>query len=309
MNALKQTALTVIVAASAAAMTSCFTGIESTPAITGRDVVRRGADSVSVPGDSTDISSRGEPPAQWSAGKLFYVTDRRAGLLFKAPAEQLPQAGDTLALIALQGTRSITGDSVTDIIFRRLGSDGHQLTYRINVSPSAMMTRQRIEVPYTVELSVVDRQRQQMLGHTYYILSATWCDAAGEPVTTGRKMVPVRVIDVVAGTENNPVRVIFDSDGAIHSVFMQPGQTSLDRMFSTTDPRLRYPDITDEMWSRITHGQVAEGMTRQECGLALGQPDDVERGYGYSSVHERWTYRSGAYLIFTDGLLTQTNIR
>ncbi len=74
-------------------------------------------------------------------------------------------------------------------------------------------------------------------------------------------------------------------------------------IFSLTDPRLRFPDITDEIWKLITNGRVTTDMTREECRLALGQPDNVDRTPGYSILREVWTYENGIYLIFEDGRL------
>lgn len=298
-------------AALAGALTSCFTGIESTPAITHRDVTRRGAGEISVPGDTATFSiASGEAPSQWRPGKAFYVTNPRIGVLFRADSSDLPAAGDTLLLSGLRQAISVTGDTVTDIVLTRRGS-AHQLVYRVNFSPSGLLGRRQLDIPYTVELSVVDEARRRMAGQRYYIKSSLWCDSVGNPLASGRKMTAVRVTDVAPGTESIPLRVIFTADddpaATIRSVFMMPDAMSFDRTFSTSDPRLQYPDITDVTWGFITRGQVVPGMTRQECGLALGQPDDVDRGYGYTSVHERWTYKSGIYLIFTDGILTSTN--
>jgi hypothetical protein len=80
---------------------------------------------------------------------------------------------------------------------------------------------------------------------------------------------------------------------------------SFSNLFSFTDPRRNYPNITDEYWQLITSGTVTTGMTRDECRLALGAPKDVDRQTGYSSVHEMWGYENGIYLIFEDGILVK----
>lgn len=72
--------------------------------------------------------------------------------------------------------------------------------------------------------------------------------------------------------------------------------------FSAT--RRQYPEIKDEIWSLIVRSRVREGMTRQECRLALGQPDDVLRIPTYGGMSERWAYNDGIYLVFDDGYLT-----
>ena len=47
------------------------------------------------------------------------------------------------------------------------------------------------------------------------------------------------------------------------------------------------------------------GMTKAECKLSLGNPDEVKKIPTYSGLREQWIYNSGAYLFFVDGLLTE----
>lgn len=51
------------------------------------------------------------------------------------------------------------------------------------------------------------------------------------------------------------------------------------------------------------NGTVTEDMTRDECRLSLGAPDNIDRRAGYSVLREVWSYENGRYLIFEDGLL------
>ncbi len=50
-------------------------------------------------------------------------------------------------------------------------------------------------------------------------------------------------------------------------------------------------------------GRVSEGMTRDECRLALGVPDEIKRMPAYEGMREIWTYAEGRRLVFSDGLL------
>lgn len=79
-------------------------------------------------------------------------------------------------------------------------------------------------------------------------------------------------------------------------------------LFSLTDPRLRYPAITDENWEAITYSRVRPYMTRDEARMAVGSPNEIDRGRNYSAAYERWIYPNGAYLIFEDGLLKSFRI-
>ena len=80
---------------------------------------------------------------------------------------------------------------------------------------------------------------------------------------------------------------------------------NFDRLFSFSDPRTNYPQISDHTWQLITRSQVAVGMTRDECRLALGAPSSINRGATRAAQLERWLYDDGIYLIFEDGILTR----
>ena len=74
-------------------------------------------------------------------------------------------------------------------------------------------------------------------------------------------------------------------------------------LFSLSDPRLRYPEITDEVWANIQNGRVAKFMTRDECRIALGSPKSIQRRNIITVLQEMWTYENGVYLLFDDGIL------
>ena len=80
---------------------------------------------------------------------------------------------------------------------------------------------------------------------------------------------------------------------------------TFDSLFAFDNPRNRYPEIKDDVWELITRSRVREGMTRDECRLALGQPSDILRIPTYGGMQERWTYTDGIFLIFDDGFLTK----
>lgn len=304
----------IVAMLAALCLQSCFTGIESTPAITRRDVARRGAADVALPGDTAAVTY-GEAPRLWRHGKEFYVTDSRIGALFKVSDTDAPHAGDTLRFVEFRPAVSVTGAPVTDLILTgRRGSDIRELSYRLAMDDATIAGRHRLAIPYTVEMSVVREADAKLTGRTMYILTPVWNDSTGTPVADGLRMVPVLITGVTAGTESTPLLIHFTynagTDGAVtqaRSVYSRADDKALSRIFSAGDPRAAHPEITDEVWALITSGRVRPGMTRAECRLALDAPDDIERGYGYSSVHERWSYASGLYLIFTDDILTSTN--
>ena len=81
-----------------------------------------------------------------------------------------------------------------------------------------------------------------------------------------------------------------------------------DRMFSFENPRLRYPTISDDIWDRITKGTLVKGMTKEECRLSIGMPEEVKQIPTYSGLREQWMYELNEYLYFEDGLLIDFRI-
>ena len=83
-----------------------------------------------------------------------------------------------------------------------------------------------------------------------------------------------------------------------------PGR-DFDGLFDVNDPHSLYPAISAKNWELITRGQVEEGMTKEECRLALGAPRRINQNPDQSGMREYWYYDGGSYLYFVDGLLSQ----
>ena len=62
-------------------LVSCFTGVESTPKITAKDVKKRHATQTPEEAYTADVA--GQPVAEWKPGKEWRVTDDRIGLVFQ----------------------------------------------------------------------------------------------------------------------------------------------------------------------------------------------------------------------------------
>ncbi|MDE6556471.1 MAG: hypothetical protein K2K55_05850, partial [Duncaniella sp.] len=141
-----------------------------------------------------------------------------------------------------------------------------------------------------------------------YILSSLWRDDEDQPVE-GRKFVAVKIDSVSYGSTFYPLKVAFTDDRGVSArVFLYPGaQTSTPRtfagLFSFTDPRTRYPDISPENWALIIESRITAGMTPDECRLALGAPKEIDRVPTPALLREVWVYENGIYLLFEDGLL------
>lgn len=300
--------LTLAVAVSSALLlTACFTGIESTPKITANDIKK---EKVVVTAEQMFLDSvAGEPLSQWKSGKRFFVTDNKINLIFGASANR----GDSLAgkYLTYKGNRlsnSVTGEQVVELVFE--SDNNAEYVYRTGASMQELQSRDVVEVPFTVEESLVAQVKAKMLGQTYYIITPVWYDDNDE-IYYGSKFIQVSIVDVQPGNHVYPIKLTFRHAAKQEArLFMSVGNgykapRGFSSLFSFNDPRLKYPDITDEVWENIKQGKVALDMTRDECRLSLGMPKEIDRRPGYSGVRELWVYENGAYLIFEDGLLRE----
>lgn len=76
-------------------------------------------------------------------------------------------------------------------------------------------------------------------------------------------------------------------------------------LFVLGNIRDKYPSITEETWILISKGEVKNGMTKDECRLALGKPNLVRQS-GNNGEFEEWVYRN-RMLTFDKGKLTLRN--
>lgn len=287
-------------------LTGCFTGVEYTPKVTDRDVRKENIRTAAEDTFLSHITDR--PLGEWKPGKRFVVTDDKIRLIFGATASPYDSlGGDELVYKEVREAPSITGGYVTDIVFSKPG-ESHEYVYRISRPLSSVKARETLSVPFTIQRSLVDSVAALLNGRTLYVLSRTWRDDSDNSVA-GRQFVKVKVDSVSPGNEVYPVKVSFTDDlGTSGCLFIHPGPKgrtprSFGALFSFTDPRLNYPQITDEAWDLIVKGRIAEDMTREECRLALGAPKEVDRGTDNSYLREVWLYDNGIYLVFMDGIL------
>lgn len=282
-------------------MSSCFTGIESTPKITARDVKRQHATETPEMTYARDVT--GDPVASWTTGKQFIVTEGKISFaLTPIDIADSLAPGDT---ITYAGTRSVPSmTDVDDSILMFITARGDTLSYRMQETPEQLVKRSSLEIPFTIEASIVDKASALLAGNDYYITTPVWFNENGDNIT-GRKLISVHIDRVTPGNSKYPLSIEFtDIDGNHSRVFMSIGTDrrstrNFDTLFSLTDPRERYKDIKDDVWECITRSTVKAEMTREECRLSLGNPRDVIRGH----YLERWIYDNGVSLIFDDGYL------
>jgi len=295
-------------------LTGCFTGVESTPRITYKDVKNNHA----VDTTPEQLFARELVPqsfAQWRPGKRFYVTSSRISLVLTAvnSGGSMPVEADTLVLGATRVVPDLTGRHVVELTLTPTSAPGNQFIYRTNATEEELTAREVVEIPFTIDLDFVSEVNKKLVGRELYVRTPLWFNLDGESAS-GRKFVKVKVTDVRAANEVYPFFVVFTDDRSeSHGLFMSGAGTNrwatrgFAALFSMSDLRLSYPQISDEMWQNIVNTHVAEGMTKGEATLAVGTPESIDRGYNQSSAYERWNYPDGRYLIFEDGLLVRFN--
>lgn len=292
-------------------LTGCFTGVESTPKITYKDVKR---EKVTVSPEQEMAKEFTLPPySDWHPGKKFYVTSPKISLALTSAAggEINLSTGDVLTYMGAHNATSLTGTQVVELTLQT--PDGQNVLYRTNATEEQLKERETLEIPFAIDIDYIEAVAGKLLGKKFYTRTALWYTPDGE-VAGGRKFVEVQIIGIKPANETYPVMIIFnDMTGHSGAVYMSASSSvsgasrKFDSLFFLTDPREKYPRITNENWSLIQQSKVKEGMTRDEAMLALGAPSNVDRGRDYSFAYERWSYPDGRYLIFEDGILVRFN--
>ncbi len=285
-------------------LSGCFTGIESTPKIRDRELKKTPLQGSAEAVFTDSIVS--EPFALWLPGKRFRVTDPRIGIVFtpsSAPSDSL--RGRDILYRSVSEVASVTGDSLFEIKFT--DPEGvSEYFMRVN-------SLQNVEVPYAVEMKLVNEANQLLRGRDLFIITPIWYDLSGSrTVAGGRRHIQVRVDSVEAGNSVFPALVIFtpSDETTQYSIYMSVGSRNnstrnFNTLFSFTDPRVLYPNISKAVWQKIIHSQVQKDMTRDECRLALGAPNVIRQIPSTAGMLEQWVYDDGKYLIFEDGFLTK----
>lgn len=302
--------LLIVAAVMAAGCSSCFTGIESTPRITREDVRRSGV-KVSAEQLFADSIS-GQSPHEWLPGKQWQVSDDKIAIIFSGTPESASNlSGQNITLVDRTTASTVTGEEVVEL---RLNTpNGNTLIYRTDIPANEWDKRQSLSIPFTVELDPVAKADSMLRGRTLYITTPLWYDNNGNLIN-GLRHIPVRINRVIPGSANYPLCVAFtplEGDSAERFILMTYGNSpsatrNFDRLFAFEDPRLRYKQISDEMWQNITRSQLSVGMSRDEARLAAGTPASISRYVSRGSMQmERWSYEDGVYLIFEEGVLVQ----
>ncbi len=202
------------------------------------------------------------------------MTDARSERVFGTDLR-----GQEITLADISEAISITGLPEAVISF---DSPKGRVSYRTDISADSLMKRRSLNIPYAVENSLIESVRAAMAGKTYYVTTSLWADDSGNSMR-GLKYIPVEVVDVGAGREFIPLAATLlcyscgrgeGHPGAVAVRRQQPSLLFLSMaqpgvaegtthafhdLFSLTDPRKRYPKVSDASWSNIMSGRVSEG--------------------------------------------------
>lgn len=291
-------------------VTSCFTGIDSTPTIKAPKLdnsVKGGR-----PEDSYLSDIQPLPPAQWEAGSTSWIiTDPAFGLLFTPEVDSGKLNGTIATFMGFEAAPSITGDTITNMLMKL--ADGSLHKWQLRRRPSEVLAQESLQIPYTISLEMVDEARSRLLGKQLWPVTREWRDSADNSLAGGPfpKFIPVTITEVAPGTDLYPIRLCFDRpDGRGHAyLFLStdkdvyasrtfPGQWRL------SDPRSDYKRIADDDWKLIVAGKTAPGMTFDLVRLSLGSPERIDRRTIGSILQQTWYYSNGQTLRFEDGILT-----
>lgn len=279
---------------------SCFTGIENTPKVTDRQVKRV------IPATTTEqtllANVMPQPTHDWHPGKQFIATDGNFAVAYQPSSiAETVMPGDTLRLIEVKRLNTLSGRPMSEVT---LLTPGRQtLTLRQQLPDTA-----NVILPFLNDLSSITLADSLLHDRTLWTLTRMRYNPDGT-YSVGAKYEAVKVTKVNNGTSEFPFAVHFTSTSqGEQMLYMTYNDRTgslrrFDLLFSLTDPRKKYPTITDDSWRLIQQGKAAAGMTQQECRLSLGQPTDIERTATYSGFNERWIYDNGTLLQFTDGIL------
>lgn len=280
---------------------SCFTGIEHTGHISLSKKDKEISHRISRE-ESFMLDIKGDTATFWESGRKFLVVGERAAFVFDNPPEN--PVGKTLSYRDHKQVLTPAGTYRVQLCFiDSAGAEYRYLTTRENIGNVVSS-----ELPMLIDLTQIGRLADKLRDRHLWIKTEKWLDEEGRTLT-GCKYEPVTVTGVRGGSENLPFLITFvDSSGRTASVRMSQSEGALasrpfHTLFALEDPRASYPTISDDVWENIRHARVAEGMNKQECRLALGNPDNIESGRDYSKTIESWTYANGIFLRFEDGLL------
>ena len=296
---------------------SCFSEVESTKKINADEVRKSRATETPEQKYLSDI--RPVPPAMWEKGRRFRVADKRIDRIFPTSSINTEELeGTDIIFAGFSRTGSLTGNNGVEVNFTT--GSGQLLSYTLPaMNFDRLDTLKSLDIPFTVDIETVERIDREMKGKHFYIKTPLWYTTEERTPLKGLRHINVLIDSVIPGDDNFPAAVCFtvtDPDAESISnvkngmVLMSIGKSlaasrNFDKLFNFSNPRRQYPEIKDDTWKLIISSKVREGMSVEECRLALGTPPQVLRTPTYGGMREQWSYSDGVFLIFDDGFLSR----
>ena len=292
---------------------NCSTGIEGTKTITYSKNEKKELATTAEERFISAISA--DTLKTWQPGKRFLISDNRASRVFESK-ENLSTKNDSLKgkVIEFKSVFSRITPGGGNQLILSFTDGGTTYNYPTGKSrEEALVSITSLDIPMLLDLDMVEQFRKKLKGETFWTRSRLWYDADGEKLA-GRKFVPVTITDVSPGDMLFLLHLnITDEAGNSAVLYMNPVNRGMEsrtfpNLFFLSDPKLKYPAIREEIWNLICRGLVTRGMTKEECKLALGNPDEVTTGHDWNQTVDIWNYKNGVFLQFLDGLLTRYRI-
>ncbi len=253
----------------------------------------------------------GIPLKEWKPGKEFMAMSVRTAYIFD------PTSGDDRYSGTMEGKKlyyvgyeSHVNPDLKDECVLKFSDGTAPFAYSTGKSTEeALEEIYSSKLPLLSDLDLIRQWKEKLEGKTLWTKSNLWYDDSGNR-KDGLRYAEVKVLDVVPTTGDFPmnVKIVCGVDDYANIRMNYTSDKADSRNFAAvfflSDPKSRYPNISDENWELIQSGKVGKGMTKDECRLSIGNPDEVQSGHSTSSTLDIWQYSDGTYLLFSDGLLT-----
>lgn len=253
---------------------------------------------------------KGTPLAEWPIGKKFMATSPRTLYLFD-PVSTNVATEDSMAgrILTYEGIETTMSPDLKEMCVVLMSDGSHVFKYNTGkTTGQAKKEMDSSKLPLLADLSLIEEWKERLAGKTLWTKNNLWYTSDGQR-KDGLKFVEVTVTDVEPSAGDFPMRLKIKHGEDTAYMYMNYTADKADSrnfaaLFFLSDPKQRYPQITEENWNLIQSGRVGPGMTKEECRLALGNPDELRSGHSTSQTMDIWQYSNGTYLYFTDGLLT-----
>lgn len=300
-----------IVCITISTLSSCNTGIESTKTIS----LSKEAKKNLLPTREELLMNEFSSPVlpDWNLDRKFLITDNRASLIFIPVASNADVSVKEGTLLYYTGyeLRNDPGGIKKVWIFFSDGSNSYE--YNTGRTEENAKTLTTTDIPLSIDLNLVNNIAEKLEGTKVWTRSDLWYDSTGEKIP-GMQFVTLTVKRVYTGNKLFPINLLLsDRDAKDVYMYMNFNNSGLEsrtfkNLFYLSDPKLNHQSISDEIWELICRRKVKEGMTKEECRLALGTPVEVNSGHDWNSTIDIWNYGDGSYLTFQDGILVSFRI-